>query len=285
MTYYLVDTENVQTAWHDFTHTANDNDVFLLFYSTATCKISMNMFGPACLRNIQFKFIECYTGPNGMDFQLATELGYIISQHPDASFVIISKDMGYDVLVRYWNDRHVRVERQEPMPVSKQATEPEIIKQTYKDKLKPHNLSDNDCDVAVEIMYKTMAYPQNSRKLETFNQFQKHYGSKTGLDKYTKIKDVIKEIAVNGPLPPQKDESQTPTAKKKRKTKLLEQVKQTCPELKSSEQDKVVELLHSIIQNKQMKSRETTYENQLKSKFGKKAGKQIFKVTQHLLEE
>lgn len=285
MTHYLIDTENVQNAWGPFAERADDNDAFVLFYSTATSKINMHMFGPACLRGIRFRFVQCYTGSNGMDFQLATELGSLVNQNPADDFVIVSKDTGFDVLTKYWQDRKVNVTRKTPDIVSKPEKKPEAeptatikqdpVKQSYRDRLLSCGLSEPDVTDVVELMYTAMTYPQNERKLIAFNLFQKKYGAKDGQARYNTVKNIVKHVATNGPFPP--------TVPTPGKDQILQQIKEACPSLTKKEHEKVMNILQNAKKNKKAESRPGSYKKQLKTAFGKKVGNVIFEATCNLI--
>jgi PIN domain len=55
------------------------------------------------------------SGRNALDFHIAYYLGELASQHPDAYFHIISKDTGFDPLVRYLRGRKIRIQREKDL--------------------------------------------------------------------------------------------------------------------------------------------------------------------------
>lgn len=57
------------------------------------------------------KFIKCFEGSNALDFQLVTQLGYLLCENQENSYVIISNDTGFDAAVRYWKQRNMPVQR------------------------------------------------------------------------------------------------------------------------------------------------------------------------------
>lgn len=112
MTTYLVDTENVHNGWRQAAASAGEGDEFLFFYSPASPKIGMDMFGDASLRGVGFRFIPCAIGENAMDFQLCTELGRQVCLGRDREFVILSGDKGFDFAVDYWSRQDVAIRRE-----------------------------------------------------------------------------------------------------------------------------------------------------------------------------
>lgn len=57
------------------------------------------------------EFIKCFEGSNALDFQLVTQLGYLLCENQENSYVIVSNDTGFDAAVRYWKQRNMPVQR------------------------------------------------------------------------------------------------------------------------------------------------------------------------------
>lgn len=57
------------------------------------------------------EFIKCFEGSNALDFQLVTQLGYMLCENQENSYVIVSNDTGFDAAVRYWKQRNMPVQR------------------------------------------------------------------------------------------------------------------------------------------------------------------------------
>lgn len=57
------------------------------------------------------EFIKCFEGSNALDFQLVTQLGYLLCENQEYSYVIVSNDTGFDAAVRYWKQRNMPVQR------------------------------------------------------------------------------------------------------------------------------------------------------------------------------
>jgi hypothetical protein len=56
-------------------------------------------------------FIKCYEGTNALDFQLCSELGYLIAVNKGDDFIIVTNDTGYDAAVKYWRHKEYSVKR------------------------------------------------------------------------------------------------------------------------------------------------------------------------------
>jgi len=107
---YLIDFENIGNKWADIVKDAGRGDVAVLFYSDNAPKAMLDQLEQAERRGIVLKFRHCVAGRNGLDFQLASELGYLIGTGGGREYVIVSDDSGYDVLADYWKTtgEHVR---------------------------------------------------------------------------------------------------------------------------------------------------------------------------------
>ena len=56
-------------------------------------------------------FIKCYEGTNALDFQLCSELGFLIAMNPGDEFIVVTNDTGYDAAVKYWRRKEYSVKR------------------------------------------------------------------------------------------------------------------------------------------------------------------------------
>ncbi len=49
------------------------------------------------------EFIHCDNGTdNALDFQLSTYLGSLTVKNPDDNLIIVTRDTGFDVVVKFW---------------------------------------------------------------------------------------------------------------------------------------------------------------------------------------
>ncbi len=108
---YLVDTENVNSTWKELLPEITKNDRMILFYTANSPHVSYTDLGfiiqyPDC-----FELMECYTGNNGLDFQLVSYLGYLLKTAAKTEYIIVSNDTGYDAVIHFWTDRERKVAR------------------------------------------------------------------------------------------------------------------------------------------------------------------------------
>lgn len=54
-------------------------------------------------------------GKNALDFHLAFYVGRLSAQYPDAYFHIISKDSGFDPLIKHLNEHKIRIQREKDL--------------------------------------------------------------------------------------------------------------------------------------------------------------------------
>jgi hypothetical protein len=109
--YVLVDFENVQPKnlellkGHPFQ--------VLVFIGKNQTKISRNFVIAMQALGEQARYIEIEgSGPNALDFHIAYYLGELAAGESNAQFHVISKDRGFDPLIRHLNNKKVRVRRE-----------------------------------------------------------------------------------------------------------------------------------------------------------------------------
>lgn len=114
MTIYLVDMENIPHAWGKLLDIRGEDDQFVLFYTEQVAQIPITLMVKAMESQAAMEFVKCHSGPNGLDFQLVTELGYRVARDPSAEYAVVSQDHGYDVVIDYWSERGIQVRRVVP---------------------------------------------------------------------------------------------------------------------------------------------------------------------------
>ena len=108
---YFVDSENVGDVWVQLLSVTETEDKVYVFYTAKSPY--MNYESVRRLKEVEKEpvFIKCFEGTNALDFQLVTQLGYLLCQEKDSSYCIVSNDTGYDAVVRYWGERGYDVTR------------------------------------------------------------------------------------------------------------------------------------------------------------------------------
>ena len=108
---YLIDTENIGSAWTEVLPLMGRNDEILLFYTVNSPGISYRDLQQIMNHLSQMELIPCNTGRNGLDFQLSSYLGYLLRSSTKTQYVILSKDTGYDPLIQFWKEKGVDIAR------------------------------------------------------------------------------------------------------------------------------------------------------------------------------
>ena len=112
--YVLVDFENVQPRnlellrEHPFR--------VLVFIGANQTKFPRHFVVAMQALGEQADYIEIAgNGPNALDFHIAYYIGELAAKEPDADFHIISRDRGFDPLIRHLNGKQVRVRREKDL--------------------------------------------------------------------------------------------------------------------------------------------------------------------------
>lgn len=190
---YLVDTENVGTAWKELLPQKGTKDMVILFYTENSPGISYVDLNVIRQYPSSFDMILCYPGKNGLDFQMISYLGYLIKTAPKTEYVIISNDTGYDAAVKFWRDREIEVCRRSKSeltaPKDKQTNDNDV-KTMLKQLLTEGTYTDEDLERVVQVL-RNYSIKQLQ---ELYFALQKEFGAPLGMDIYRQLKPQIKNI-------------------------------------------------------------------------------------------
>lgn len=93
MSYYLVDFENVKKDGLDGIHKLGKEDKVCIFYSKNADSITFDQHRRITESQATIEFCKVDVGSkNALDFQLATQLGYLIANQAANMYYIVSKD-------------------------------------------------------------------------------------------------------------------------------------------------------------------------------------------------
>lgn len=115
MATYLVDTENVGTAWLAVAERMRPEDKMCVFAFSGDAKLSINFsMLETCMRaSGQIEIIWCgekVRAKNAMDFAIASYVG-LCAADGEGEIYIVSNDSDYEVLSGFWAQRGVTVEK------------------------------------------------------------------------------------------------------------------------------------------------------------------------------
>ena len=108
---YLIDSENVNDAWVELLPVLEGGDRITVFYTDKSPHMCYQHVIALLEKEREIRFIKCFEGNNALDFQLVSELGYMLCEMPDYEYVIVSNDTGFDAIVKYWEKRGRKVSR------------------------------------------------------------------------------------------------------------------------------------------------------------------------------
>ena len=111
MKHYLIDSENVGDFWIPLLELPADSAELIVFYTKNSPHMSYDSLIKLKESDRKVTFIKCYEGTNALDFQLCSELGFLIAQNPGDEFIIVTNDTGYDAAVKYWRRKEYSVKR------------------------------------------------------------------------------------------------------------------------------------------------------------------------------
>jgi hypothetical protein len=106
--YVLIDYENVQPD--DIDTLQHEHVRVIVFVGPHQTKIAVETAAALQPMGTNAEYIRLTgSGPNTLDFHIAYYLGQLIAKEPTAYFHIISKDTGFDPLVKHLKERKLRV--------------------------------------------------------------------------------------------------------------------------------------------------------------------------------
>ena len=122
--YVLIDYENVQPKNLDIL--SNHPFKIFVFVGATQAKIPFDLADAMQRFGENAKYIKIgSTGKNALDFHMAFYIGELATKEPDAHFHIISKDKGFDPLIRHLKARKIKVMREKDLaeiPVLRMST-------------------------------------------------------------------------------------------------------------------------------------------------------------------
>lgn len=109
MRLFFIDYENVGSAGMRGISGIHAEDRVYLFYTVNSNKLDFALYQELTEIHDQVEMIQVVTGNNSLDFQLCTFLGSLTPSCHSDSFVIVSKDKGYNSVVSFWQERGIHI--------------------------------------------------------------------------------------------------------------------------------------------------------------------------------
>lgn len=112
--YVLIDFENIQPRNLELL-TKHPFKVFV-FVGASQTKVSFDLADSMQLLGRDARYIKIAgNGQNALDFHIAFYVGELTAKNPDARFHIISKDRGFDPLIKHLQSRKIRIQREKDL--------------------------------------------------------------------------------------------------------------------------------------------------------------------------
>ena len=109
--YVLIDYENVQPK--NFELLEEHPFEILVFVGSSQTKVSISLALEMQKLGSRAQYIQISgNGPNALDFHIAFYIGQLSEQNPNSFFHIISKDTGFDPLIRHLKRKKIRAMRE-----------------------------------------------------------------------------------------------------------------------------------------------------------------------------
>ena len=109
--YVLIDFENVQPK--NLSILANHPFKVFVFIGASQTKVPRHVAVAMQALGDRAKYVEIDgNGPNALDFHIAYYIGELAAADPTGSYHIISKDRGFDPLIRHLKSKNIQVRRE-----------------------------------------------------------------------------------------------------------------------------------------------------------------------------
>ncbi len=112
MATYIIDYENVSVDGMKGLSELTAEDNLYIFYSEKADRMTFDLYRRLSECRARQEFFRASVGTkNALDFQLVSILGYKVARDEKAAFVIVSRDKGFDCVVKLWASRGVTITR------------------------------------------------------------------------------------------------------------------------------------------------------------------------------
>lgn len=112
MATFLIDYENVSASGLDGLETLTEQDTVYIFYTENADRLTFDAHRRLMESPAKVRYYKVETGTkNALDFQLVSYLGYLIRENNGCGYFIISKDSGFDSVLKFWELRNVSITR------------------------------------------------------------------------------------------------------------------------------------------------------------------------------
>jgi len=112
--YILIDFENVQPSNLEVLQHHQFN--VIVFVGATQTKVSFELATAMQALGTSAQYVKIVgSGKNALDFHIAYYLGELIAKDPSAYFHIISKDTGFDPLIKHLKNKKIKIQREKDL--------------------------------------------------------------------------------------------------------------------------------------------------------------------------
>lgn len=137
MAFYLVDYENVNIDGMLGVEQLAATDEVIVFYSEHADRLTFDLHQRINASDAQVSYVKVGScKKNALDFQLVTYLGYLIAQHPGDIFYIISRDTGFQSVLKFWSEKQICVVQTDDLQQTAVQSTPDGSEDTLEQQVK-----------------------------------------------------------------------------------------------------------------------------------------------------
>ncbi len=190
MSIFLVDYENVHVEGFNGLSNCSENDLIKIFYTKGADMLTFGLHRRLSETKAKIEYLKVENGSkNALDFQLSSYLGFLIANHAEEKYYIVSKDKGFETLEQFWKKspvKHALVTLVSDISLKIEQEVQNQMKNTVQSVLKESSFKDNVNEI-IQIIdkYKT--------KQGIYSALVKTYEEKKGAEIYKKIKSLLTE--------------------------------------------------------------------------------------------
>lgn len=213
VTKYLIDAENLSSKWMHYINQLKPGDALILFYTKSVkgseLTIPIDQLQKISEKGASVEYIRCILDnpePNALDFQLASELGARLFTNIEDKYIILSRDMGFDIVAAYWQKYGYDITRSDPSllfgEIDPDAVQTKRARGYYESVCVAAGVNGKWLNTIVDIMMEGMLRPESDCIRYIHNAISERVYPQSFANKtYCKIKDDLHRIKYHGPFP------------------------------------------------------------------------------------
>lgn len=193
-THYLIDSENLKRDWMISILSHSSNCHYHIFFTKNSPPMPLDVVKAMMEKASHLDFITCCTGPNALDFQLVSWMGYMLGTNPNDHYIIVSGDTGFDSVIHFWKERGISISRiqdiSSPQPTKKNISE----LATLCSAALSGSISKKDIDQTVTLIENILSSQTSNYKSKIHTKLVQTFDQKKGSMIYNTCKSIITQV-------------------------------------------------------------------------------------------